>query len=149
MIRVIIYLVILAALAFGAVWMADRPGEVAITWQGRRIDTSVMVLLAAVAALVVASVIAWSILRAILRAPEMIARYRRYRRGVRGYRAVSQGLIAVGSGDARAAHLVAQRAERAAQRRPRRRRRHLPADGGARRYSRARPARALRRGAAA
>jgi HemY protein len=118
MIRVIIYLIILAALAFGAVWMADRPGEVAITWQGRRIDTSVMVLLAAVAALIVACVIAWSILRAILRAPETIARYRRYRRGVRGYRAVSQGLIAVGSGDARTARKFTAEAARIAPREP-------------------------------
>src|SRR5216684_4201077 len=49
MIRVIIYLIVLAALAYGAVWLAERPGEVAITWQGERIDTSVMVLAAAVA----------------------------------------------------------------------------------------------------
>jgi len=118
MIRVIIYLIILAALAFGAVWMADRPGEVAITWQGRRIDTSVMVLLAAVAALIVACVIAWSILRAIMRAPETIARYRRYRRGVRGYRAVSQGLIAVGSGNARTAKKFTAEAVRIAPREP-------------------------------
>src|SRR2546430_10293680 len=103
MIRVIFYLILVAALAFGAVWMADRPGEVAITWQGTRIDTSVLVLIAAVAAVVVAAVIVWSVLRAIVRAPETIARYRRYRRGVRGYLAVSQGLIAVGSGGARAA----------------------------------------------
>ena len=47
MIRVIIYLIVLAALAYGAVWLAERPGEVAITWQGERIDTSVMVAAAA------------------------------------------------------------------------------------------------------
>jgi HemY protein len=51
MIRVIIYLIIVAALAYGAVWLAERPGEVAITWQGERIDTSVMVLAAAIAAI--------------------------------------------------------------------------------------------------
>jgi hypothetical protein len=38
MIRVLVYLVIVALLAFGAVWFAERPGDVAITWQGRRID---------------------------------------------------------------------------------------------------------------
>src|SRR5262249_38373028 len=67
MIRVLVYLVIVALLAFGAVWFAERPGDVAITWQGRRIDTSVMVLIAAVAAVAAASVIAWAILRGILR----------------------------------------------------------------------------------
>jgi HemY protein len=118
MIRVIFYLIVVALLAFGAVWLAERPGEVAITWQGRRIDTSVFVLIAAVAAVAVATVILWSILRAILRAPENIARYRRYRRGQRGYLAVSQGLIAVGSGDARAAKRLTAEAARIAPREP-------------------------------
>jgi HemY protein len=118
MIRVIIYLIIVAALAFGAVWFAERPGEVAITWQGQRIDTSVMVLVAAVAAVAVATVMLWSILRGILRAPAVISRYRRYRRGVRGYLAVSQGLIAVGSGDARAAKKFTAEAVRIAPREP-------------------------------
>jgi HemY protein len=118
MIRVIFYLILVAALAFGAVWMAERPGEVAITWQGTRIDTSVLVLIAAVAAVAAAAVIVWSILRAIVRAPATIARYRRYRRGVRGYLAVSQGLIAVGSGDARAAKRFTAEAARIAPREP-------------------------------
>jgi HemY protein len=118
MIRVIFYLILVAVLAFGAVWLADRPGEVAITWQGTRIDTSVLVLIAAVAAVAAAAVIVWSILRAIVRAPETIARYRRYRRGVRGYLAVSQGLIAVGSGDARAAKRFTAEAARIAPREP-------------------------------
>ena len=93
--RTLIWFAVAAVAMLGAVWLAERPGEVAITWQGRRIDTSVMVLVAAVAALVVACVIAWSILRAIMRAPEVIARYRRYRRGVRGYRAERDRLLAL------------------------------------------------------
>ena len=118
MIRVLVYLVIVAVLAFGAVWFAERPGDVAITWQGRRIDTSVMVLTAAVAAIAVATVMLWSILRAILRAPDVVSRYMRIRRGERGYRAVSQGLIAVGSGDARAAKKFTAEAVRIAPREP-------------------------------
>src|SRR5258708_26050257 len=118
MIRVIIYLIVLAALAYGAVWLAERPGEVAITWQGERIDTSVMVLAAAIAAVVVAAMLIWSILRAIRRTPEAIARYRRERRGVRGYLAVSRGLIAVGSGDVRGAKKFTTEALRIAPREP-------------------------------
>src|SRR5215831_17641141 len=118
MIRVLVYLVIVALLAFGAVWFAERPGDVAITWQGRRIDTSVMVLLAAVAAVAAASVMLWSILRAILRTPDAVGRYLRIRRGVRGYLAVSRGLIAVGSGDARAAKKFTAEAVRIAPREP-------------------------------
>ena len=53
MIRVVIYLLIVGVLAAAFVWLADRPGDVLITWQGQRIKTSVMVLVVAVAALAV------------------------------------------------------------------------------------------------
>jgi HemY protein len=118
MIRVILYLILIALIAFGAVWLAERPGEVAITWQGERLDTSVMVLVGAAVALAVASALAWSIVYGILRAPAAIARYRRQRRGERGYLAVSRGLIAVGSGDARAARKFTSDAVRIAPREP-------------------------------
>ena len=49
MIRVILFLALVALIALGVVWIADRPGEVAITWQGYRIETSVMVAAVAVA----------------------------------------------------------------------------------------------------
>jgi HemY protein len=118
MIRVILYLILIALIAFGAVWLAERPGEVAITWQGQRLDTSLMVLVGAAVALAVLSALAWSIVYGILRAPAAIARYRRQRRGERGYLAVSRGLIAVGSGDARAARKFTSDAVRIAPREP-------------------------------
>jgi len=114
MIRVLLYLVIVAVLAFAAVWLAERPGDVAITWQGERIETSVFVLAAAVAAIIVAAVLLWSLVRAIVRSPDLMARYLRTRRGARGYLAVSHGLIAVGSGDARAARKFSDEARRIA-----------------------------------
>ena len=50
MIRVVIYLLAVSLLAFAAVWLADRPGEVLIVWQHIRVETSVMVLIVSVAA---------------------------------------------------------------------------------------------------
>jgi HemY protein len=114
MIRVVIFLVVIAALAFAAAWLADRPGEVAISWQGWRIETSVAVLAIAVALVASLAVLAWSILRAILRSPAALRAQLRMRRGRRGYLALSQGLIAVGSGDARAARKFAEEAGRIA-----------------------------------
>jgi HemY protein len=114
MIRVIVYLVIVALLATGAVWLADRPGDVLVTWQGYRIETSVTVLMMAVAAVVVLAVVVWSVLRAMFRSPDVLWRYLRTRRGMRGYLAVSQGLIAVGSGDIRAAKKLVEEANRSA-----------------------------------
>ena len=118
MIRVVIYLVITALLAVVAVWFADRPGEVAVTWQGYRIETSVMMLLVAMATVAVVAVMLWSLVRAIWRSPDTLARYLSIRRGVRGYLAVSQGLIAVGSGDARTARKYAEEAGRHAPNEP-------------------------------
>src|ERR1700675_1937496 len=102
MIRVVIFLLAIAALAIGACWLADRPGEVMIIWQVRRIDTSVAVLAIAVAVVATLAVLAWSILRAVVRSPSALRQHLRARAGRRGYLALSQGLIAVGSGDARA-----------------------------------------------
>src|SRR5262245_23061091 len=112
MIRVLFYLAVVALLAFGAVWLADRPGDVAITWQGERLETSVMVLAAAAAAVAFGAIVLWSILRAIVRVPDVIAGRLRARRGERGYHAVSHGLIAVGSGDMRAARRFTHDANR-------------------------------------
>ena len=114
MIRVVVYLVIVGALAFAAVWFADRPGEVVVTWLGRRIETSVLVLVFAVAATAVAAVMLWSLVRAIVRSPDLLALYMRTRRGMRGYHALSRGLIAVGSGDLRAARKLSEEASRIA-----------------------------------
>jgi HemY protein len=114
MIRVVLYLVVVGLLAVGAAWLADRPGDVLVTWQGRRIETSVMVLVMAVMAFATLAVMLWSIARAILRSPEILSGYVRTRRGARGYLALSQGLIAIGSGDARAARKFADEAGRLA-----------------------------------
>jgi HemY protein len=114
MIRVVIFLLAIGALAFGAVWLADRPGVVMIIWQGRRIDTSVAILAIAVGVVAALAVVAWSILRAIVRSPVVLRQQLRMRSARRGYLALSQGLIAVGSGDARAARRFADEAARIA-----------------------------------
>ncbi|HEY6258858.1 MAG TPA: heme biosynthesis HemY N-terminal domain-containing protein [Xanthobacteraceae bacterium] len=114
MIRVVIFLLAIAVLAFGAAWLADRPGEVVINWQGRHIETSVAVLTMAVALVAALAVLAWSILRAVVRSPGTVRAHLRVRTARRGYLALSQGLIAVGSGDARAARKFADEAGRIA-----------------------------------
>jgi HemY protein len=114
MIRVVIFLLAIAALAFGAVWLADRPGDVLITWQGRHIETSVAVLAIAVGLVAALAVLVWSILRSIARSPGTVRSHLRTRTARRGYQALSQGLIAVGSGDAPAARKFADEARRIA-----------------------------------
>ena len=114
MIRVIVFLALVALIALGAVWIADRPGEVAITWQGLRIEASLMVTVVAVAAVAVLTVLLWSLVRTVLRSPDLMAMFLSHRRGVRGYLAISRGLVAIGAGDARAARKYADEAEKIA-----------------------------------
>jgi HemY protein len=103
MIRVALFLVAVGLIALAVTWLADRPGEVAVTWLGWRIETSLMVLLAAILAVVAACLFVWSMLRGLWRSPARVAAALRNRRALRGQHAIMRGLIAVGAGDARAA----------------------------------------------
>jgi HemY protein len=107
MIRVAFFFIVVGLIALAVTWLADRPGDVAITWLGWRIETSLMVLLAAILAIMAAGLFAWSILRGLWRSPARAATALRNRRESRGQRAIMRGLIAVGAGDARAAQRFA------------------------------------------
>ena len=71
-------------LALGVVWLADRPGQVAITWLGYRIETSVMVAVVAVVAVAIVAVLLWSLaaLHAALAGAVLAVAARPPRRGV-------------------------------------------------------------------
>ncbi len=103
MIRVVLFLVAVGLAAVGFAWLADRPGDVVLTWQGMRIETSLMVMAMAVLVAMAALAIVWTVLRAIMRSPTMLGNHVRNRRGARAYEAMSHGLIAIGSGDVAAA----------------------------------------------
>jgi HemY protein len=118
MIRVVVFLVLVGLAAFITAWLADRPGDVVITWFGYRIETSVMVLAGGVAALMVLAVVSWSLLRALLNSPYLVSRFIRNRRSARGLQAISKGLIAVGAGDVRTARKFSAEARRIAKGEP-------------------------------
>ena len=101
MIRIVLFLASVAVIAAGVAWVADRPGEVAVTWMGYRIETSIMVAVLGIVVLAIAAMLLWSIVRAIIRSPEQVSLFFRHRRAVKGYLAISRGLIAIGAGDLR------------------------------------------------
>jgi HemY protein len=112
MIRIVLFLLLVSVIAWGFAWVADRPGQVAITWMDYRVETSVIVAACAVAALVLIAMVGWAIVRAILRSPEQVSLFFRHRRAIKGYLAISRGLIAVGAGDLRLARKSADEAAR-------------------------------------
>ena len=114
MIRVVVFLIVVGALALGVAWLADRPGDVVITWQGFRIETSLMVMGAAVLAAMAVLALALEPSARDLGSPFILRRHLHHRRGERAYEAISRGLIAVGAGDLAAARKHAAEVKRIA-----------------------------------
>ena len=114
MIRVALYLILVGAIAYGVALLADRPGDVVVTWQGLRIETSLLVLGAATLAAAVVLSFAFGLIRWIVRSPIVLSRLLHNRRGVRAYEAISHGLIAVGAGDVGAAQRFTAEVQRLA-----------------------------------
>src|SRR3954467_9940038 len=112
MIRVIVFLAAASFIALGVVWLADRPGQIAITWLGYRADLSVMVAVIAMVSVAIAAIVLWSLARFLMRSPKLFSlalrnhRIRRYRGGA------SRGPFAIGAGDARAAQRYAGNAQK-------------------------------------
>ncbi|HEX2115824.1 MAG TPA: heme biosynthesis HemY N-terminal domain-containing protein, partial [Alphaproteobacteria bacterium] len=111
MIRAVILLLFLAGFMLVAAWFADRPGQVAIEWEGLRLSTSVPVLLAVVALLAALAALLYRFWRAIIGAPRAFGRWRRERRRRQGYVALTQGMVAVAAGDPDEARRQARRAD--------------------------------------
>lgn len=112
MIRVLLYFGLVGIIALGAAWLADRPGTIVLTWQGWQIQTNLLVGLVAVAVVIVAVMLLWSLISAALRAPDAFGMFLRGRRRSRGITAVSRGLVAVGVGDSKRAVREAAEARR-------------------------------------
>ena len=111
MIRVLLYIVVVFLAAAGFVWLAERPGELLVNWQGYEIRTSVMVAVVGAAIALALIAIVGALLRAVVRTPQTVGNFFGGRRRDRGYRALSRGMIAVGAGDTRAAQRAARESQ--------------------------------------
>lgn len=111
MIRGIFGIIVFAALVAAAVYFADRPGQVEIVWQGWQVDTSVGVLAAAAALAGLAVALLVWLVSLVVGSPRAFMRRRRERRRRAGYRALTQGMVAVAAGDPQEAQRFARRAD--------------------------------------
>ncbi|MAH70179.1 MAG: heme biosynthesis protein HemY [Afipia sp.] len=118
MIRIILFLFLVGVVALGAAVIADQTGDVTLSWNAWRIDTSLPVLVLALVLIVFAAMLVWAIIRSFLNAPERLRRLRRERRHAKGRNAITQGLIAIGTGDHFAARRHADVARRLAHQDP-------------------------------
>jgi HemY protein len=110
-IRTILGLIVIGGLVATAVFFADRPGQVEIVWQGWELQTSVGVLVAATVLLGLAAALLLWLASLIVDSPRAFLRRRRARRRRAGYRALTQGMVAVAAGDPQEAQRCARRAD--------------------------------------
>jgi len=108
MIRLLWRFALIAALAAGFAWLADRPGSLTVRWLGREIEMSFVAGVAAVFLAVVILWFVWSLFRRLWRSPQTVGRYWQFRKNRKGYESLSRGIIAAGAGDAAAAAKHAQ-----------------------------------------
>lgn len=103
MLRLIGFLVAVALVAAGLAWLADRPGELTVDWQGYVIETSVFRAIVLLFAVVVAALVVWSLFRNVWQSPAAVGTVLAKRRQKLGIDALSSGMIALGAGDRAAA----------------------------------------------
>lgn len=118
MIRLIAFLTLIALLALGASWIVEQRGSVTLTWNDWRVDTSLPVVAFAISALMVVVLIAWRVASGLLHLPARLRERHHRRRKAQGHHALTQGLVAIGTGDALLARKHADRARRLAPHEP-------------------------------
>ena len=99
MIRILLFILGVVAMAIGLAWLADRPGTVTVEWLGYQVETSALVGALAVVGVMVLLMLIWAVLRYLFTRPAAVAAYVRERRRQQGYDALSHGLLAIGVGD--------------------------------------------------
>lgn len=112
MLRIVLFLVLIALAAAGAAWVADQPGEVVLTWGHWRASPTIPAFVLLLGVFAVAVVVFWSILTTIWRTPGRLRRRRHDKRHARGRHAITHGLLAIGHGDTALARRHAEAARR-------------------------------------
>lgn len=111
MIRALWFLLKVAVVIAAAIWLADRPGTVSVHWLGYAVEAPFWVaLLVTLVALGIAA-LGYRLLRGTIRLPQRLRRHSRARRRERGYRALTQGMVAIAAGDAPTARKMARKAD--------------------------------------
>ncbi|MEM7214623.1 MAG: heme biosynthesis HemY N-terminal domain-containing protein [Pseudomonadota bacterium] len=115
--RLFVFLLFVLALAVLFAWVADNPGTIFIQWEwlaakfgrsGEEIGIPLTLALVVLLALVVTIMFVLGMLKSIFGMPSFLARFFDNRRRDRGYKALSQGLIAASSGDVDTARTLAK-----------------------------------------
>ena len=112
MLKPIWFLIKIVLLVVIVAWLAARPGEIEILWNGYLVQTSFGAFLAMLIVLIVVCALLYRFWRSLVSMPQVMRRYKEIKGRERGFEAVTKGLVAVASGDARGAEKQASRARK-------------------------------------
>lgn len=121
MFRFLVFLLVVLGLGILFAWVADNPGTIFLQWEwlaaqmgrpGEEVGIPLTLAFTLLIGLIVAIMIIWSLLRTLFGAPSMLSRFFDNRKREKGYKALSQGLIAASSGDASTARKLTKESKR-------------------------------------
>jgi len=111
MIKTIIFVTVSAAVVGGSVWLADYPGTMTIAWYGGLLEIALPVVFFGLLIFGIVIGLLYRLWWTIRRAPRAISTARKNSKRERGYRALTQGMVAVAAGDSNEARRQAQKAD--------------------------------------
>lgn len=112
MMRILFFFIVVLLLGVGFAWLADRPGDLVLTFAGMQYKVSLMVAATSIVAIVAGVMLSWWLVKSIVTSPYALRRHFRARKRDRGYQSLSTGLIAAGAGDGQTARLMIKQAEK-------------------------------------
>jgi HemY protein len=110
MIKTIIFVAAAALVVAAALWLVDSPGEVTLSGDGWQMGIPLPLFVLAMLIMVVIVALVYRFWRSIRRAPGATRGFFQRREKEKGYKALTQGMVAVAAGDANEAVRQARRA---------------------------------------
>ncbi len=121
MFRFLVFLLLVLGLALLFAWLADNPGVIFLKWEwlatqmgrpGDEVGIPLTLGIALLVGFIFFIILAWGILRSIIGAPSLFSKFLDNRKREKGYKALSQGLIAASSGDASTARKLTKESKK-------------------------------------
>lgn len=97
--NMVIRFAIIALLAIGAVWLAERPGTLTFDWLGYTVEISIMVALTILMISLFILFVLWGLVRRVFNIPSTLSGFFSRRKQENVHEALTKGIIAVGAGD--------------------------------------------------
>ena len=121
MFRFLVFLLVVLCLGILFAWVADNPGTIYLQWEwlaeklgrpGEEVGIPLTLAFSLLVGFIFLVLLGWGILRSVIGAPTMLSKFFDNRKREKGYKALSQGLIAASSGDASTARKLTKESKR-------------------------------------